>query len=144
MAAEPRLLGQLRDPLTPDYHLELLQAGDRLVIRTHRTSTGSSGERSWPLAAVAWLHDTIVNGFWKPPAEGGLPRDTRAVEAEFAGERLELRRGWGIGGPGEPGFTVTNMSRTSALGLPEELPLSDELLIRGGLLALLATIGSPR
>jgi hypothetical protein len=138
--ADTTPLGHVIDPLTPDYHWWLFRRGDRLIFRTRRTSTQSDGQREVPIAAARWIHDSITLGFWCKPEDGGFAAQTHSAVTTFATERLELRRGWGIGGPGEPGFTVTNFARLGVLGTPEELLLSDELLIRGGLLALLAAI----
>lgn len=138
--AEEAIAGQATDPLTPDYTVAVVVLGDRLVFRTHRTSTGTGGEREVPLAAAPWIVETIEMGFWRSPAEGGFPADVHVATREIAGEILELRRGWGIGGPGEPGVTLTNQSRKSALGLPQELQFSDELLINGGLINVLKNL----
>ena len=86
MAAET-LLGEVFDPVTPDFRTRFFRRGDRLVLRTDRASTGSSGEREWPLAAAGWIHRAITEGFWA----GHDPKTTR-VEADFGAERLELRR----------------------------------------------------
>ncbi len=134
------LLGQVSDPVTPDWHTSLYRRGDQLIIRTRRESTGSSGERAVPLSAAGWIHRTITQGFWREPADGGFDRKTTRAEAVIAGERLELRRSWGLGGPEGLGFTLTNHSRVSQAGYPEEYPMTDELLITGGLLALFAGI----
>lgn len=139
--AGERLLGQVSDPVTPDWHTWLYRRGDQLVLRTRRESTGSSGERVLPWQAAAWLHRTITQGFWGAPDAGGFDARTTRVEVQLAGERLELRRSWGLGGPEGLGFTLTNHSRLSAAGYPEEYPMTDELLISGGLLALLGSLG---
>jgi hypothetical protein len=126
-------LGTATDPVTPDYHLSLWVDGDRLLVRTRRESTGTSGERSYPLATAAWLREAIQGHFWADP-----PPRQLALATTLAGERLELRRSWGLGGPDERGFTLTNFDRLTPSGVPQELALTDELLIRGGLLDLLA------
>lgn len=134
------LLGHLSDPVTPDWHIWLYSRDDQLVIRTRRASTGSSGQRVVPRRAAGWIHRTITQGFWGSPAAGGFDRKTTRAEVELDGERLELRRSWGLGGPDGLGFLLTNHSRLSPAGYPEEFPMTDELLITGGLLALLASI----
>lgn len=128
-----RALGTAADPVTPDFRVTLLVEGDRLLVRTQRTSTGTHGERSYPLAAAAWVVDAIQHHFWADP-----PPRQLALATTLAGERLELRRSWGLGGPDERGFTLTNFDRLTPSGVPQELALTDEILIRGGLLALLA------
>lgn len=131
------LLGHATCPLTPDYHTFLFRRGEALVIRTHRALTGSDGQMILPLAAAQWLVSVIAEGFWKKPEEGGFsPRTTRIAET-VGGERLELRRSWGLGGPGEPGFTLTNFSRLTPSKYPQEYSMTDEILINGGLLAIL-------
>lgn len=140
MGAAEEVLGEVADPVTPDWVTTLVRRGDRLVIRTRRASTGSSGQREVPLAAARWIHRTIAEGFWRAPEDGGFDRATTRVEATIDGERLELRRSWGLGGPEGLGFTLTNHSRPGPGGYPEEHPMTDEILVQGGLLALLGSI----
>ncbi|MDB5098915.1 MAG: hypothetical protein JWM80_3336 [Cyanobacteria bacterium RYN_339] len=125
-------LGTAADPVTPDFHVTVNVDGDRLVILTRRESTGSGGERSYPLAAAAWVHEAITGHFWADVVPQQL-----ALNTTLDGERLELRRSWGMGGPDERGFLLTNFNRLTPSGVPQELAMTDELLIRGGLLALL-------
>lgn len=131
-------LGEVLDPVTPDFRSQFYRAGDRLILRTHRASTGSSGERIWPLAVAGWLHAAIRDGFF---AGGFGPRVTR-VETTLAGERLELRRSWGFGGPDGRGFTLIQHDRLTRGGYPAEYPLTDEVLLAGGLLDLLGRIAA--
>ncbi|HBN07429.1 MAG TPA: hypothetical protein DD435_01870 [Cyanobacteria bacterium UBA8530] len=131
------LLGQAACPLTPDYHTFLFRRGDTLVIRTHRDVTGSDGQVVLPFGAAKWMVSAITEGFWKSPEEGGFSPRTTRIEETLAGEKLELRRSWGLGGPGEPGFTLTNFSRLTPFGYPQEYSMTDEILINGGLLAIL-------
>ncbi len=136
MDAAEALLGEVFDPVTPDFRTRFYRAGDRLVLRTDRASTGSAGERSWPPGAAAWVAASIRDGFFG----GGFgPRTTR-VETTLAGERLELRRSWGFGGPDGRGFTLSQPDRPTRGGYPAEYPMTDEVLLAGGLLELLARL----
>jgi hypothetical protein len=130
-----RQLGTAADPVTPDFEVTLLVDGDRLLARTRRAKTGTQGERSYPLATARWVAEAIQHHFWADPPPAQL-----ALATTLAGERLELRRSWGLGGPDERGFTLTNFDRLTPSGVPQELALTDEILIRGGLLALLAGV----
>jgi hypothetical protein len=144
LGEDVRLLGEVRDPLTPDERIWLFRRGDRLIIRTRREAPGTEGQRELPFEAALWLHHAITARFWRPPEEGGLPPRTYHLRELVGGEVLELRRAWGLGPGGEPGFTLTDFSRLTAFGYPQEITTSDELLIRGGLLELLARlVGEP-
>jgi hypothetical protein len=103
--------------------------GDRLLL-----SVGQS-ERSLPLAAARWIHDTITQGFWRD-----FPPDRFAESITLAGERLELRRGWGFGGPDQRGFTLTNFDRLTPSGYPQEVALSDVLLLQTDFLQRLVLV----
>lgn len=138
--ADSILLGHCVCPLTPDYHTYLFRREERLVIRTHRESTGSDGQLSLPLEAAGWIYRAIKDGFWKSPEEGGFSPKVTRIEETIQGERIELRRSWGLGGPGEPGFTLTNFSRLTRFNYPQEYSMTDELLIEGGLLENLRLI----
>jgi hypothetical protein len=136
-------LGGGFDPLVPDAEWALHRRGDRLVMATRRAATGTSGERDWPLAAGAWIASAIRDGFWRSAEDGGFGPRVLHVEAAFDGERLELRRAWGLGPGGEPGFTLTSLDRMTAAGYPIEFSFSDEWLIRGGLLDLFGAAAPP-
>ena len=122
------LLGQVSDPVTPDWHTWLCRRGDTLVLRTHRDSTGASGERTLPLAAAAWIRDGIQE-VWRST-------DLTRLTTSVAGQRLELRRSWGLGGVDGRGFTLTLLDQPNAAGYPQEYAMTDELLVQGGLLDL--------
>ena len=132
--ADAVLLGEVADPVTPDWHTWLFRRGEYMILRTRRTSTGSEGQRVVPWAAVGWIHAAIADGFWAPGATH------THVETTLAGERLELRRSWGFGGPDGKGFTLVNHDREAPKGYPAEYPMTDELLIDGGLLSLFARL----
>jgi hypothetical protein len=118
--------------VTPDFQLEVLVDGQELVIRTRRESTGTAGERRYPLATAAWLHQSITGHFWADPP----PKQLVLTQGS-----LELRRSWGLGGPDGRGFTLTNFAALTPSGVPQELALTDEVLLTGGLLALLQGVG---
>ena len=65
-----------------------------------------------PKNALGWIVDTIRDGFWKKPTEGGLPRNQHAARLKFDGEDLILTRTMNAT-YGEPGFAIKNKSRHS-------------------------------
>ncbi len=81
-----------------------------------------------PLAATAWLKDKILNGFWKMPSEGGLPKDQHQCIATFDNEEIILGRSMNAGDYGKPGFKIVNKSRKSHIlaSWPQEFQITDE------------------
>ena len=61
---------------------------DKLLI-IYRISKGklydTENQLELPLTALPWLKDTIINGFWRQPSAGGLPKDQHSVSATFSG-----------------------------------------------------------
>lgn len=66
-----------------------------------------------PKNSIDWIINTIRNGFWKKPSDGGLPKDKHFADGEFDDEKLRIRRSMNAGAEGEMGFTITNLSRNS-------------------------------
>ena len=63
-----------------------------------------------PKSALGWITDTIKDGFWCKPSDGGLPKNQHAVRKEFDGEDLIITRTMNAV-YGEPGFALKNKSR---------------------------------
>lgn len=81
-----------------------------------------------PLAATAWLKDLILNGFWKLPSEGGLPKDQHQCIATFDSEEIIIGRSMNAGTFGKAGFKIINKSRPSHIltSWPQEFQITDE------------------
>lgn len=83
-----------------------------------------------PIEALAWIKDVIINGFWKKPSEGGLPKDQHASKAVIEDEEIIVSRSMNAGEPGKPGFKIANKSRTCHIAsfMNQEFQITDELL----------------
>ncbi|KKO44712.1 hypothetical protein WG68_14295 [Arsukibacterium ikkense] len=81
-----------------------------------------------PLAAAAWIKDRILNGFWKLPSEGGLPKDQHQCIVTFDSEEIIIGRSMNAGRHGKPGFKIVNKSRKSHIlaSWPQEFQITDE------------------
>ena len=81
-----------------------------------------------PLSALGWLKETIVNGFWRLPSAGGLPKDKHSVSVTFDGEEILLGRSMNAGDYGRTGFKIVNKSRKSHIlsSWPQEFQITDE------------------
>jgi hypothetical protein len=94
-----------------------------VVIHLSVLKTKPRDQLEFPLEALPWLVDSIENGFWKKPSEGGLPRDVFHVKAQIGGEELRLGRSNNAGAEDVPGFTLKNLSRKDHI-CPASKPLS--------------------
>lgn len=81
-----------------------------------------------PLSALSWLKDTILNGFWKLPSEGGLPKDQHRCIAHFNSEEIIIGRSMNAGDYDKSGFKIVNKSRKSHIlsSWPQEFQITDE------------------
>lgn len=81
-----------------------------------------------PLAALSWVKDVILNGFWRSPSAGGLPKDQHSVAATFAGEEILVGRSMNAGDYGRSGFKIVNKNRKSHImsSRPQEFQITDE------------------
>lgn len=104
---------------------------DKLLI-IYRISKGKNydteNQLELPRAALSWLQDAIVNGFWRKPSAGGLPKDQHSVSATFDGEDILLGRSMNAGDYGKTGFKIVNKSRNSHImaSRPQEFQITDE------------------
>ena len=60
------------------------------------------------LNCLHWITDSIVNGFWKRPSEGGFKNNLHTVEASFDEERILISRSMNAGEYEKKGFKFTN------------------------------------
>ncbi|MBV2130508.1 hypothetical protein KQY15_15545 [Rheinheimera sp. SM2107] len=137
----------LADEQLDDAANKLVQyfTGDKLLI-IYRISKGklydTENQLELPLTALPWLKDTIINGFWRQPSAGGLPKDQHSVAATFSGEEILLGRSMNAGDYAKPGFKIVNKSRKSHImaSRPQEFQITDER-VESVLLPLLSQLG---
>lgn len=81
-----------------------------------------------PLTALQWIKDTIVDGFWRLPSQGGLPKNQHTCIATFDGEELLIGRSMNAGEYGKAGFKIVNKSRSSHIlaSQPQSYQITDE------------------
>lgn len=81
-----------------------------------------------PLAALPWLKITILNGFWKVPSDGGLPKDQHRSVASFDNEEIIIGRSMNAGDYARTGFKIVNKARKSHIlsSWPQEFQITDE------------------
>lgn len=104
---------------------------DYLII--YRSSYGNDAadlvenQIELPLSCLAWILDSIENGFWKLPSEGGLPKDKHGVHSFFNDEEILVVRSMNAG-TDKPGFKIVNKSRSSHIvdAWPQNFVFTDE------------------
>jgi hypothetical protein len=100
-----------------------------------------------PLGFLPWFADAL-NGFRKPPAEGGLHAGAMtSADEDVEGEMLCIQRAMDAGN-GLGGYVVVNRSRTDRLWLDDphdyrasEITFPENFLYEGGLLQLITELG---
>lgn len=100
-----------------------------VIYRINKGKTSDTENQSeLPIASLPWLRDSIVNGFWRLPSAGGLPKDKHTVSATFDGEEILLGRSMNAGDYGRTGFKIVNKSRKSHImsSRPQEFQITDE------------------
>lgn len=118
---------------------------DKLLI-IYRMSKGkidnTENQSELPISSLPWIKDSIVNGFWRLPSEGGLPKDKHSISATFDGEEILLGRSMNAGEYGKPGFKIVNKGRSSHIlaSRPQEFQITDER-VQNVLLPLIAKLG---
>ena len=102
------------------------------------SETGASrtlfGQREFPIGVAQWIVDQLTPF----KREGIFPGSIFVLETEIGGESIGLIRGVEIGGPGIPGFDLTNRSRKDHK-MPrfnQEFPMPDPFLWEQGLFEL--------
>ena len=95
-----------------------------------------------PMSSLHWIANTIQNGFWRLPSEGGLPKDKHSITATFDNEEILLGRSMNAGEYGKPGFKIVNKGRSSHIlaSRPQEFQITDER-VQNVLLPLIAKLG---
>ncbi|MET1257660.1 hypothetical protein, partial [Aliikangiella maris] len=58
------------------------------ILMTKEGRKNIESQTELPISAIPWIKDTIVNGFWRTPDDGGLPKDQHAVRKTIAGEDI--------------------------------------------------------
>lgn len=82
-----------------------------------------------PLPALAWLKDTIENGFRKPVSAGGFSNTKHGASGTFDGEEVLIVRAM-YAGTDKPGFNIVNKSRLSHILAicPQSISFTDEFV----------------
>lgn len=112
--------------------LEIYESDEHLIF--YSLSKGdiddTESQTELPIESIFWIKDTIVNGFWKKPSQGGLPKTEHSVENTIKEENILLGRSMNAGDYNKKGFKIVNKSRSSYIlsFRPQELQISDELL----------------
>ena len=83
-----------------------------------------------PIDAVEWLENTIVNGFWKKPTDGGLPKNQHAVSKIFKNEEILISRSSNAGTYEKGGFNIRNKARSSYIlsSRPQSIQITDDVV----------------
>lgn len=116
----------------PTLSLEVTYLTDDSLLIIYRISKGkiddTENQSELPLASLSWIKDTIVNGFWRLPSAGGLPKDKHSISATFDGEEILVGRSMNAGDYGRTGFKIVNKSRKSHImpSRPQEFQITDE------------------
>lgn len=116
----------------PTLSLEVAYLTDDSLLIIYRISRGkiddTENQLELPLTSLSWLKDTIINGFWRPPSAGGLPKDKHSILGTFDGEEILLGRSMNAGEYGKTGFKIVNKSRKSHImaSRPQEFQITDE------------------
>ncbi|SRR5690554_853576 len=111
-----------------------------ILTETHKldADTGKTrilfSQREFPIGVAQWIVDQLTPF----KREGIFPGSIFVLETEIGGESIGLIRGVEIGGPGIPGFDLTNRSRKDHK-MPrfnQEFPMPDPFLWEQGLFEL--------
>lgn len=90
----------------------------------------------FPKTALPWIIDSIDNGFWKKPSEGGFNSDVLHIESIIDGHNLLLRFSPNCGSYQWPGIKLENYSvpwgdrHYSSMDMPNNL-LREHGLLQG-------------
>jgi len=87
---------------TGDKSIEIYIKSDYMII--YKVSKNINGDTEnqieLPYSSLKWIKDSIINGFWKKPSEGGLPKNIHACRATFDNEDILISRSMNAGYPG--------------------------------------------
>lgn len=123
---------------TPCYKLTALTKGSRFELVISHTKDGEERDLdrfNLPLQALTWIYESIADGFWRSPEQGGFAKGVYHCEQEFDGEKIRINRMMNVGAPDQKGFMITNLSKMDPdLEMPMEIQIPDVMLIEGGLL----------
>ena len=99
-----------------------------LVYTSKGRGEDTQNQIELPFTSLHWIKDRIINGFWKKPSEGGLPKNKHACKTNFNSEEILISRSMNAGYPGEMGFNIINKTRASHIlpSWPQEIQFTDE------------------
>lgn len=87
----------------------------------------------FPIAALAWIVESIEEKFLQTESEGGLEKGEFTVSKNFDGEKLTVKRMFGL-----PGYGLVNHSRgayeETTIQSLQKADFSDSMLFENGLL----------
>ncbi|MCH8498310.1 MAG: hypothetical protein LAT63_07520 [Marinobacter sp.] len=83
-----------------------------------------------PISSLSWVLDSIENGFWKNPSEGGFPKNKHGVSRVFDEEEILVVRSMNAGSD-KPGFKIVNKSRSSHIidAWPQNFVFTDDFAV---------------
>ena len=92
------------------------------------TNHNTENQIELPITSLNWIKDTIKNGFWRLPSEGGLSKNQHSVSKIFNQEEIIVGRSMNAGDYGKPGFKIVNKGRSSHImsSRPQEYQITDE------------------
>lgn len=132
------LLGYVFNDGSYLYNIRISKEANRLLIETPKITPGPRDRNRvfpLPLRASIWIYESIANGFWRSPEQGGFAKGLYHCEQEFDGEKIRINRMMNVGAPDQKGFMITNLSKMDPdLEMPMEIQIPDVMLIEGGLL----------
>lgn len=112
--------------------IEIYRDSEHLLMyhSTIKANSITENQIELPVPATRWIYDTIVNGFWRTPSEGGLAKNQHAVSKIFEGEEILISRSSNAGDYGKSGFNIRNKSRKSYIAsfMPQSIQINDEIL----------------
>lgn len=112
-------------------YINVYESKEHLIF--YRMSKGLSSDDDTenqteiPIKAIPWIADIIVNGFWRKPTDGGLPKTQHAVRSTIEGEDIIVSRTMNAT-YGHPGFKIVNKSRKCYIigSMAQEMQIADE------------------
>ncbi|PSU26968.1 hypothetical protein [Photobacterium lutimaris] len=99
-----------------------------LMYTSKGKSEDTQNQLEIPILSLLWIKESILNGFWKKPSDGGFPKNKHACKAIFETEVILISRSMNAGYPGKMGVKIVNKSRSSHIlpTWPQEIQITDD------------------